>query len=367
MIYADKKAGVPTGRWRVELQRGKERYRARFDSYDAAVADDKRVKSHWTSKEGAPATAKSLPAPEVPTLASVADGAQGTLWDGISTEATAWAHVKLVSKLIGPTLPIDQVETPHLTAAIKGLLKLGKAKGTVNRHMSHFRTFLIWAQDEGLRKVPVAALKFRWQQEPQGRLRWFTKAEEAKLKKFLPRNVWLLTKVAIETGCRRDELLFCERSQINGNLLHLWVTKTKYPRTVPMDQETTAMLTELIDKGTMPTKRGLRSAWDRVKVKMGLQDDKQFCFHTARHTCATRLVEQGENVLVIKEWLGHKRIETTQRYAHVKPSNLQDALLRRGTSSFSGAQASQISVNTDGPPPSPFGGGIGPDEASIAA
>ena len=40
-IYPDKKDGKLTGRFRVELQRGKERYRRRWDSLKEAQADEK--------------------------------------------------------------------------------------------------------------------------------------------------------------------------------------------------------------------------------------------------------------------------------------------------------------------------------------
>src|SRR3546814_1442512 len=76
----------------------------------------------------------------------------------------------------------------------------------------------------------------------------------------------------------------------------------------------------------MPSRRNLRSWWDRTKKRMGLEDDQDFVFHTCRHTRATRMVDAGINIFVIKEWMGHKRIETTLRYAHVKQQNLEDAL-----------------------------------------
>ena len=63
-------------------------------------------------------------------------------------------------------------------------------------------------------------------------------------------------------------------------------------------------------------------------MELGLRDDDLFVFHTTRHTCATRLVDAGVNPFVIQEWMGHKGIETTLRHAHVRPENLDAALIK---------------------------------------
>lgn len=45
---------------------------------------------------------------------------------------------------------------------------------------------------------------------------------------------------------------------------------------------------------------------------------KQISFHTLRHTHATLLIFNGENIKVISERLGHKNISTTlDTYTHV--------------------------------------------------
>lgn len=49
--------------------------------------------------------------------------------------------------------------------------------------------------------------------------------------------------------------------------------------------------------------------------KAGIQKDA--CVHTLRHSFATHLLEQGVDIVTIKEQLGHAHIQTTMMYLHV--------------------------------------------------
>jgi site-specific recombinase XerD len=50
--------------------------------------------------------------------------------------------------------------------------------------------------------------------------------------------------------------------------------------------------------------------------------------HTFRHTAAVHLLEAGVEVNVIRGWLGHADLTTTNRYAEINTKAKQDALLR---------------------------------------
>ena len=57
---------------------------------------------------------------------------------------------------------------------------------------------------------------------------------------------------------------------------------------------------------------------------------KWYLFFSSFHTCVSRLVQRGVGLKVVQQWMGHKSIQITLRYAHLAPSNLADPPPPRG-------------------------------------
>ncbi len=68
------------------------------------------------------------------------------------------------------------------------------------------------------------------------------------------------------------------------------------------------------------------SAWRRRIKATALEAGVTMTPHVARHSTATRMVEQGVDVRVISELLGHASLATTMRYLRARPQRLADSV-----------------------------------------
>lgn len=77
-------------------------------------------------------------------------------------------------------------------------------------------------------------------------------------------------------------------------------------------------------KGTRLSTRAI----DLVVRALAREADLALSAHTLRHTCLTRLVRGGADVVLVAELAGHRRLETTRRYSLPSQADRQDAMER---------------------------------------
>ena len=64
-------------------------------------------------------------------------------------------------------------------------------------------------------------------------------------------------------------------------------------------------------------------SWEAFLLEAGISD---FTWHDLRHTFASRLVMSGVDLCTACKLLGHADIKMTQRYSHLSPGHLSEAV-----------------------------------------
>ena len=322
-IYPDKKNGKLTGRWYVEVQIKGQRKRGRFNTMEDAKRAEARFRTELAAGDTVGATLRTdRVAPE--TLAHLWAKASEMMWRDNRHGKLSRAKLAWILQEIGD-FRLHSIPADYGDRLIRRLEEDGKKPGTVNRYIAAISAVLHWGKRRGYVQFTPA---FDMRREERGRTRWLTNEEEyqliSTLRAFDYADVADLCIVAIDTGCRLGELLGVQH-QLNGDRLHLWKTKNDKPRTVPLTPRAQAILEARLPWSI--NEKRLRTAWEKAKDAMGLSHDKEFVFHALRHTCCTRLcrMRPAINILTIKKWMGHERIETTMRYAQIADDMLEEA------------------------------------------
>lgn len=81
------------------------------------------------------------------------------------------------------------------------------------------------------------------------------------------------------------------------------------------------------------TTRGIRKIIKNSYTKIDITSEK-YSVHTLRHTCATLLYRTGVDIKIIKELLGHVKIETTEIYTHLYNKKVMEAMYNHPLAKF---------------------------------
>jgi len=176
--------------------------------------------------------------------------------------------------------------------------------------------------------------------EPNGRLRFesrekFKELCEATEHPYLPQ----LMQFAVETGMRGCEQFALRHPQVDLDRAeaHLIDTKNGTERIVPL----TPLACSIIRKWPRHIKsdlvfwhgdgkpfkrltRPFQNACKRAEIK-------DFTWHDLRHTFASWWVQDGKDIIRLKEVMGHKKVETTMIYAHLRTQDLHTEMNKVGT------------------------------------
>ena len=270
--------------------------------------------------------------------------------------------------------PLAKANRLDIGGYLENLSASGKAP-TIQRKGSLLRTFYKWLQtDRYVAKNPTASLgPLRGNHRTLPRI-----IPQKDIDKFIRAAVTLRNTALLETmygtGLRVSEVADARLENLDLDSRVLLVCgKGDKERFVPVGGRQAAALQQYLSGERAQTLRGRDSPylfidrngsrlsrymiWRIVRDAATAAGLKGIHPHTLRHSCATHLLENGADLRVIQEILGHANVETTVIYAHCgltearkvwERCHPRNNLRRRFQMSFAAAPPSELVVGCPG-------------------
>ncbi|HIS83586.1 site-specific tyrosine recombinase XerD [bacterium] len=236
---------------------------------------------------------------------------------------------------------INKIERTHINGYILKLHENKLNPTSVMRKTASLRGFFKWlCANEICEKNP--ALTLEPPKVPQKLPKVIT-AEEINI--ILSENLNKREKVILELlygcGLRVSELVNLKIHDIDISAKYLQCTgKGSKERIVPIgskalhaikmyikERDFILQKTRKTSKNLLLTEEGKNITRQEVYNfihKLGEKIHKSISPHTLRHTFATHLLENGADLRVVQELLGHSDVSTTQLYTHISKKRLKE-------------------------------------------
>lgn len=313
--------------WQAYIKVGEDRFRRSFSTREEAATWEALTRQSIKLGKPLPATTNGS-APSAFTIGEALDKTFEMHWRGSKSEEKQTFIVRELMNYFGKRLPVEKITTEAIDDFIISQKQANRSNATINRKLACLSKVLRFAHERGkLRHLPV----FHRQKEGVNRTRWLTKEEEAAILNVM--HDWAQPDlmdafiVSIDTGIRYGELMAIESADVTADGLYIPKSKNDHPRLIPLTSRAREILErrkKLYSENLFPYPANWhRQVWDKIRTHLNLDD---VVWHTLRHTTCSRLVQGGLPLNHVKEFMGHKAIVTTMRYAHLSPKHLTEAL-----------------------------------------
>jgi site-specific recombinase XerD len=257
------------------------------------------------------------------TFGEAMDKTYDKYWAGSKNEKQVIYLMNIILKRWSRKLPINEITTNSVENYVAEMQQEGLKNSTINRRLAVISKTLKWAyRNDLLTRLPYVE---RMSEKGLQRNDWYSKEEEAAiLRKFRELGQDYLhdfAVVSVDTGMRVSEVLSFDPTLVqlpqkrdDGSFVYgAWIPdrKNNEPVLMPVTRRVEKILRNRSFHDNV-SKTEYRKAWDKVRLELGLYPK---CWHTWRHTTATRLRQKGWDVANIQAFLGHKNIATTLKYA----------------------------------------------------
>jgi len=244
---------------------------------------------------------------------------------------------------LGECKPLNEIGPLDVRRYVRQRQQLGRKVATINHEVGILGAALSHARRRWGLPIgnPTEAQRLPGQTQ---RLRYLERHEAERLIEAAESKKPILAdfvKLALNTGCRKNELMHLRWRDLDIKRGYLdirpEISKTRKRRVLPMNQGAREALQRI----------AARQAADQVKTEwvfanqagerlvkfdelfrkaLKLAAIQDFRIHDLRHTFASWLVSEGVDLIKVRDLLGHSSVTMTERYAHLMPNRLHDAV-----------------------------------------
>ena len=246
------------------------------------------------------------------------------------------SYIRVLKTYFYESLEVNNIK-PKDIEAFKEHLKTNKnnQNSTVNKYLNTMKKmFNLAIANKLINHNPFNDVKNL--KEPNYKVRYLTPDEESRLFDVIDsgyQHIKPIIVCALHTGMRKSEILNLKWCNVDMEyrFIELLETKSGKSRRIPISDTLYQTFNQLpqtspyvfINNQTNQPYTDIHKSWHAILKKANIKD---FRFHDLRHTVATRLTECNIDLVVVKELLGHSKIETTMRYAHAVPKRKIEAI-----------------------------------------
>ncbi len=236
---------------------------------------------------------------------------------------------------------LENISRQDISRYIRYLKENNYSISSITRKISSIKSFFKWACITGNTNTNPALTR-----ELPNRAKILPKVMTIKdIESILSNNLTKLQSVILELlyscGFRVSELVNLELSDINLSSRYILCTgKGNKERIVPIGSVAKNKIEDylkerdyFIVKNKLSTKRLLVNENGRLVTRQDVYNlvhsqgeiiHKNISPHTLRHSFATHLLENGADLRVVQELLGHSDVATTQLYTHISKKRLKE-------------------------------------------
>jgi integrase/recombinase XerD len=256
------------------------------------------------------------------------------------SEETAKAYHRDVNNWLEwlPVKKLDKVTPQHITSYLAQEKQAGKSDASLNRYYMSIRSFCRYIRktkaitDDLTQDIKAPRNNLKAPNVPS-----MTQVDRILAQPNVKTESGLRDRAILEllysSGLRASELSDLTTRDIVGDSVIVRCGKRDKTRTVPLTTAARHWISKYMQKRgkdygylflTLNRKQLRRQLlFAIVRDYANKAGVAQVSTHTMRHACATHLLDQGADIRLIQEVLGHSSIASTQRYTHLSSARVQ--------------------------------------------